>query len=147
MLTTFMGHPVEAGVSPKEVEKVMKKFQEEPKKRILVVDDESAVRNSLKFSLSFKGYNVILAKDGFEALSVYRNSPTDTDLVITDTQMPGMTGLQLVEKIRLEKPEQRFVVMSGNKKDPKWHGPFIEKPWVLAELLATISLALSFQPE
>ena len=67
--------------------------------KILVVDDEQPVRESLRRSLSFNGYQVILAADGVEAVeTVHRESP---DLMILDVMMPNMDGLETVSYTHL----------------------------------------------
>ena len=109
--------------------------------RILVVDDEKKIRDVLKFALRSQAYGVILAKDGFEAFNSYRNSPAD--LIMTDMQMPGMNGLQLINKIREINPNQHVLLMSGNKMPKEWSGPFIEKPFSLAKLFLIVSRVLS----
>mgnify|MGYP001757890465 FL=1 len=59
--------------------------------KILVVDDEQAVRESLKRSLRFNGYDVLLAEDGEEALQLIREQRPD--LTILDVMMPKLDGL------------------------------------------------------
>ncbi len=73
------------------------------KKRILVVDDDESLRWVTQAQLQQSGYDVAAAADGASALEQIRNAPPD--LVITDLQMPGMTGLELLKAIRAEYPE------------------------------------------
>lgn len=68
-------------------------------KKLLVVDDSESIRNSLKFSLGLKGYNVLTAAEGEEALRYLKADP-EIGLLITDLQMPGMDGKQLLKAIR-----------------------------------------------
>ncbi|HEY2174076.1 MAG TPA: response regulator, partial [Mycobacteriales bacterium] len=66
--------------------------------RILVVDDDRPVRESLRRSLTFNGYDVELAADGFEALRVVAaNRP---DAMVLDVMMPGMDGLATCRRLR-----------------------------------------------
>jgi CheY-like chemotaxis protein len=66
---------------------------------ILVVDDEPQIRRVLEAALSGNGYDVILAKDGQEAVeTVIREHP---DLILLDVNMPDMSGLEACSKIRL----------------------------------------------
>lgn len=78
---------------------------EEVKERILYVEDEHGVRTAGARNLERKGYEVIVAKDGQEALEAYRREDAEgrtIDLVITDINMPNLNGLRLVEKLRDE---------------------------------------------
>jgi len=66
--------------------------------RILVIDDNAAIRELLRLVLEEEGYEVIEAADGAEGLRRYQAEPTD--LVITDLEMPGMDGLELLRALR-----------------------------------------------
>jgi two-component system chemotaxis response regulator CheY len=67
--------------------------------KILIVDDSEATRASLKFSLSMRKFEVLGASNANEAISQISNNE-DISLVITDMNMPGMTGLDLIKFIR-----------------------------------------------
>jgi CheY-like chemotaxis protein len=79
--------------------------------RILVVDDDAAIRELLRFVLE-EGYEVIEAADGAEGLQRYQAAPTD--LVITDLQMPGMDGLELMMALRRMVPTPALMAISGD---------------------------------
>ncbi|MBX2800292.1 MAG: sigma-54 dependent transcriptional regulator [Myxococcales bacterium] len=79
--------------------------------RILVVDDDRAVRKALQVNLSKQGMHVTLANDPSEALDALHDAPFD--LVLTDMRMPGATGLELLQKVRDAWPETPVVVMTG----------------------------------
>jgi two-component system NtrC family response regulator len=66
--------------------------------RILVVDDEESLRRILQVQLENRGYETSLAKNGQEALAILTESPHD--LVLTDLRMPGLSGLELLKRIR-----------------------------------------------
>jgi len=79
--------------------------------KILVVDDEAAARSALSELLRDEGYVVHTAGDGFKALGQLEEwSP---DIVVTDVQMPGMSGIELMEKIRERVPAVGVVVMTA----------------------------------
>jgi two-component system chemotaxis response regulator CheY len=67
-------------------------------KTILTVDDSASMRQMIKLTLSGAGYNVIEAGDGNQGLSTARGNTVD--MVLTDLNMPGMDGLQLVRELR-----------------------------------------------
>lgn len=82
------------------------------KARILVVDDEDAIRTSLtKFLRDRKGHQVDAAADGNEAWG--RLAAAEYDLVLTDLVMPGINGLELIGRARAERPDVPIVVLSG----------------------------------
>ncbi|RYJ05474.1 MAG: response regulator, partial [Actinomycetales bacterium] len=66
--------------------------------KILVVDDDRAVRDSLRRSLEFNGYSVELASDGAEALA--RVPATSPDVIIMDVMMPRLDGLEATRALR-----------------------------------------------
>ncbi|MGD0201627.1 MAG: sigma-54 dependent transcriptional regulator [Bryobacteraceae bacterium] len=83
----------------------------EPKLSILIVDDEQVVRDSLVHWFREEGYQVDSAENASTALA--RLAAQDVDLVIADIRMPGMDGLELMEKIRAEQLDASVIVMTG----------------------------------
>ena len=81
--------------------------------RILVIDDNVAIRELLRFVLEEEGYEVIEAADGAEGLQRYQAEPTD--LVITDLKMPGMDGLELLQALRRVVPTPVLMAISGDR--------------------------------
>jgi CheY-like chemotaxis protein len=79
--------------------------------RILVIDDERDVRDSVKCVLDLAGYEVLTAETVPEALEQLKRTPMD--LVITDIIMPKMNGVQAIESIRRAFPLVRIVAISG----------------------------------
>ena len=83
-----------------------------PKKgQILVVEDDQSVRESVAMSLMAAGYDVVAAEDGFRALSQLRKKLPD--VVLSDLDMPGMTGFELLSVVRRRFPQISTVAMSG----------------------------------
>jgi len=81
-------------------------------KRILVADDDRAVRTALRVNLAKAGYEILLAEDGEQALQRMREEPVD--LVLSDVMMPGRTGLELVPELREHWPATQVVIMTGH---------------------------------
>jgi len=80
--------------------------------RILVVDDEKAIRESLQRSLAALGYDVKTASDGEQALETLEAG--DFDILLTDLRMPGMVdGTELCRRVRQARPQMQVVVMTA----------------------------------
>jgi len=79
--------------------------------RILVVDDDEALRTIVGLMLASDGHAVCTAADGTAAIALYRQQPTD--IVITDIVMPGMEGLETIQELRRLDPNVRVIAMSG----------------------------------
>ncbi len=80
-------------------------------RRVLVVDDDPAVRKSFDRVLTGKGYAVITAENGEEALR--KLNEEKYDIVYSDIRMPGMSGLEVAEKIRARRPWTPVVIITG----------------------------------
>ena len=80
-------------------------------KRILVVDDDEAIRNLLKTILEREGYEVSSAADGKEAIRLFRRQPSD--LIITDIIMPEQEGLKTILNLRRDHPHVGIIAISG----------------------------------
>ena len=78
---------------------------------ILIVDDETEIRNLLSRHFSFEEYKVLEAGDGREALDILENNKVD--VVISDIVMPRMSGVEMLETINTEYPMIRTVMMTG----------------------------------
>src|SRR5579863_3817169 len=80
-------------------------------KKILVIDDNMVVRNTLVQILESEGYEVISAEDGRRGLSVFRSERPD--LVVTDIIMPEKEGIETIRDIRGESPDAKIIAISG----------------------------------
>lgn len=119
-------------------------------KLILVVDDEKSIRISLGGILQDEGYQVILAENGSDALDMIREEAPD--LVLLDIWMPGMDGIQTLERIKNLFPDLTVIMMSGHgtietavKATRMGAYDFVEKPFSLDKVLITIANALNFK--
>jgi CheY-like chemotaxis protein len=81
--------------------------------RILVVDDEYAVRNVLGLSLTHLGYKVETAASGLDALDKFAEAEGRYDLVILDLLMPGLSGEEVFNRLRRLRPDLRVLIVSG----------------------------------
>ena len=79
--------------------------------RILIVDDEESLRRVLQVQLENRGHEISLAKNGLEALTVLADSPHD--LVLTDLRMPGLSGLELLKRIRADHPGTEVILLTA----------------------------------
>src|SRR5690348_16641885 len=84
---------------------------ESARKSVLVVDDEEAIRKMLAGFLRSRGYEVEVAADGPAALA--RLDQAQSDLVLSDVNMPGMNGLELLARIRQAHPDVGVVMLTG----------------------------------
>ncbi len=115
--------------------------------RILVIDDERSIRNTLKDILEFEKYQVELAEDGFKALELLKTN--DFDVILCDIKMPGMDGIEVLQKVEELKPDTPVVMISGHgnidtavESIKKGAFDFIEKPLDLNRLLITLRNAM-----
>jgi len=80
-------------------------------RRILIVDDEEHIRNSLRIVLEDAGYEIMLAGNGIEAEELLNEN--EIDLIITDMIMPGKDGLELIANIKTASPNIKIIAMTG----------------------------------
>ena len=121
---------------------------------ILLVDDDSAFRESVRDIIKIEYYQVIEAKNGEEALSIIENKNGQVDLVITDMLMPEIEGNELAEKIKRLRPNLKIIGMTGGGRigtadtvvkmavAPLFE-TILRKPFLAEDLIAQIVAALS----
>ena len=117
------------------------------KPHVLVVDDDKAVRESLRRSLEFNGYVVALAGDGAEALAGIANH--DPDVVVMDVMMPRLDGIEATKALRAAGNDVPILVLTardavGDRVDGLDAGAddYLTKPFALEELLARLRALL-----
>ncbi len=115
--------------------------------RILVIDDERSIRNTLKDILEYEKYSVELAEDGIKAFDKIKAA--SFDVVLCDIKMPGMDGIEVLEKLQEVTPDTPVVMISGHgnidtavESIKKGAFDYIEKPLDLNRLLITIRNAM-----
>ena len=80
--------------------------------KILLADDEAGIRKVLGISLADSGYEVLTAEDGEEAFEIFQR--TKPQIVLTDIKMPGMDGIELLQKIKEEDPDTEVIMITGH---------------------------------
>lgn len=119
--------------------------------RILIVDDDPSIRRTLQALLNRAGYEVAQARDGTEAVQLWREH--GGDLVITDLHMPEKDGIQTIIELLSHTPGARIIAMSGGGQTKRLDllgnasllGAVltIEKPFTIAEMMALVNRALN----
>ena len=117
--------------------------------KILVVDDERAVRDSLRRALELEGYEIELAEDGRRALSLLEENAAQPDAIILDVLMPGLDGLEVCRRLRSggsrvpvlmltarDEVENRVAGLDAGADD------YVTKPFALEELMARVRALL-----
>lgn len=116
-----------------------------PPKHVLVVEDESGVRELCRLMLRMEGHTVAEAKDGIEALDLFAKDRFD--LVMTDFLMPGMSGCDLAAKLKQLAPSQRILMITGYTSEvgasQNHVDAILPKPFSLAELRHVFAQLLS----
>ena len=115
--------------------------------KILVVDDEQAVRESLRRSLKFNGYEVILAADGVQAVEMVHSE--HPELLILDVMMPGMDGFELLSKLREAGHDGPVLFLTAKDAvEDRIHGltigadDYVVKPFSLEEVITRLRVIL-----
>ncbi|MGZ8783484.1 MAG: response regulator transcription factor [Gaiellaceae bacterium] len=117
--------------------------------RILVVDDEAAVRESLRRALQLEQYEVELAADGVEALDLIRDASSEPEAVILDVSMPRLDGLEVCRRLRRDgNPIPILMLTARDEVSDRVAGldagadDYVVKPFALEELLARLRALL-----
>jgi len=111
--------------------------------RVLLIEDEEAVREISVQMLELLGCSVRSAADGTEGLRIYTEDPQAFDLLLIDQNLPGMTGLQVLEEAIKLKPEQKAILCSGDlESEHQGAVPRLSKPFRLADLKSMIAEVL-----
>ena len=118
------------------------------KNKILVADDEEALRTVLSSELEGEGYNVHSAADGQEAITLLQSN--EFDLILLDIKMPNVDGFEVLKFVKDKSPKTKVVMLTGfadlkNAIESKKLGAedFISKPYDLVDLLTTVERVLS----
>jgi CheY-like chemotaxis protein len=115
------------------------------RKTLLLVDDEDAIRQIGQELLEDMGYNVLLAKNGQEAVEVYQKKRDEIDIILLDIIMPVMGGREAYDRLKEINPKVKVLVWSGANVDnvanqmlKRGCKGFIHKPFSIKRLSETI---------
>lgn len=118
-------------------------------KRVLLVDDDAEIIESIRYALESKGYQILIARDGNQGLAMAERE--DPDLVILDMMMPKRSGFLVLEKLRRTRPVPMRVIMitanegSRHKAYAEMLGvdDYIRKPFAMDRLLESVERLLT----
>jgi len=121
----------------------------EPSKRILIVDDDPEIVDSMRAVLESRGYAILVARDGNQGLAMAESE--EPDLVVLDMMMPKRSGFLVLEKLRRSRPDPMRVIMitanegSRHKAYAEMLGvdDYIRKPFAMDRLLESVDRLLS----
>ncbi|MBD1873491.1 PAS domain S-box protein [Nodosilinea sp. FACHB-131] len=113
--------------------------------RLLVVEDDASVQQSVRSLLHSYNYRIVMANNGFKALDYFAQQPTP--LVVVDMMMPGMDGLTLIRRLKAMQPSVKIIATSGlptyqEEALAAGASTFLRKPYDLSDLLDAIALLL-----
>ena len=113
--------------------------------RILIIDDEKSIRNTLREILEYEGNEIVLAENGEQGLSFLEKGKVQIDAVLCDIKMPGIDGIEVLEKIQEMEFDAPVIMISGHGNIDtavecikKGAYDFIEKPLDLNRILITL---------
>ncbi len=123
-----------------------------PNYRILVVEDDSAIREGIVDALTFEGYQVLEADDGDSGMAM--GVEVDCDLILLDLVLPGPSGLDILRSVRATRPTLPVIVLTalGEERDRVMGlnlgaDDYVVKPFSVKELLARVKAVLRRSPE
>jgi DNA-binding NtrC family response regulator len=118
-------------------------------KTILIVDDEPLVLRFVSALLCAANYTILTGGSGAEAIRQSAEYPGSIHLLLSDFQMPGITGIELATLICVDRPEMKVLLMSGFPSgmlilNEGWH--FLAKPFIPSQLRAIVTTVLNEAP-
>ncbi len=118
--------------------------------RILVIDDEESILRIARGMLEQCGYEVVTADNGKDGVASYEHNPEAVDAVVLDLSMPGMSGLEVLRRLREINPSVRVLIASGMAVEEEIRsttaygsGGFIQKPYTAVELSTMLKKIMS----
>jgi len=121
-------------------------------RRVLVVEDDPAIRRGVMAALTFAGYDVLEAGDGPRGLALAEAA--DVDLVLLDVVLPGTDGLEILRRVRESRPTRPVILLTARAAEDDRVGglaagadDYVVKPFSVRELLARVDAVLRRSPE
>lgn len=117
-------------------------------RRLLVVDDDPAVRELVAALLTHEPVDVLQARSGEEALALTERDGEGVDVVVSDVELPGICGYETVRRLLARFPRLEAIIISGATEGAPAHrragepSAFLRKPFERGELLALVRAAL-----
>jgi DNA-binding NtrC family response regulator len=112
---------------------------------VLLVDDERCVRLALECALVQAGYSVLVAEDGQEGLELFQTHQDAISIVVTDLEMPRLSGPLLAREVLQKRPALAILYMSGGngldfstKEQVPSNQAYLQKPFAIADFLAVV---------
>ena len=123
-----------------------------PNKTILLAEDEESLSRMISQVLTSQKYLVLRAKNGEEALALFEANQTNIDLLISDIEMPRMSGVELRNNVREQNPQLKIILMSAFPPEPHLislhlgsYDKFIPKPFDIFSFLSIIEAFISLE--
>lgn len=113
---------------------------------VLVVDDDIRLLAVTAEMLRAEGYRVLKARTPEEAELVFEQRPAEIDLLLSDVQMPGMSGPELGTRLRCVRPDLPIIFMTGHPCQIAALGKVLEKPFGMDDLCGRVATALGGTP-
>ena len=118
---------------------------EHRRKKIVIVEDEAAIASGLRFNFEAEGYDAVVLSDGPSCLDYLDHHLHETDLIIVDLMLPGMSGYEICRSIRERDEQLPIMVLSARTlSEDKAHAfdcgtdQYMTKPFALPELLSRV---------
>jgi two-component system, cell cycle sensor histidine kinase and response regulator CckA len=116
-----------------------------PNKTILLAEDDDILNRMISQTLESNGFLVLRAGDGRQALALFEAHHAEIDLVISDIEMPGMSGVELRNRLREHNPQLKIVLISAAFPEAQLlelhlgsYDRFIAKPFNISSLLSSV---------
>ena len=133
-----------------DTEENPKIYQRGAGETLLLVEDDLPARDAIGELLISQGYNIMIARNGVEALQIFENNGNDIDMIISDIVMPKMGGIDLYFALTETRPEMKFLLITGHPLEIEHNAPlksslvqWLQKPFSVNELMSLLQSLLT----